>query len=99
MRNRRLLGWLRSAVMPARLPALIADPPPPEERLWLENARLFDGTGAAVRERVSVLVEAGRIARLAEGGEAPPEGALAVDLDGRTLLPGLIDSHAHVGVS
>ncbi len=85
--------------MPARLPSLIADPPPAEERLWLENARLFDGTGAAVRERVSVLVEAGRIARLAEGGEAPPEGALAVDLGGRTLLPGLIDSHAHVGVS
>lgn len=85
--------------MPPRLPALIADPPPHEGRLWLENARLFDGTGAAVRERVSVLVEAGRIARLAESGEAPPEGVRAVDLDGRTLLPGLIDSHAHVGVS
>jgi hypothetical protein len=48
--------------MPPRLPALIADPPPGDERLWLENARLFDGTGAAVRERVSVLVESGRIA-------------------------------------
>jgi len=52
-----------------------------------------------VRESVSLLVEAGRIARLAEGGEPPPEGARAVDLGGRTLLPGLIDAHAHVGVS
>ena len=85
--------------MPARLPALIADPPPAGERLWLQNARLFDGTGAEVRESVSLLVEAGRIARLAEGGEPPPEGARAVDLGGRTLLPGLIDAHAHVGVS
>ena len=85
--------------MPARLPALIADPPPAQERLWLENARLFDGTGAAVREDVSVLLESGRIARVSEGGEAAPEGARAVDLGGRTLLPGLIDAHAHVGVS
>jgi imidazolonepropionase-like amidohydrolase len=52
-----------------------------------------------VRERVSVLVEGGRIARLAEASEAPPEGARAIDLGGRTLLPGLIDAHAHVGVS
>jgi imidazolonepropionase-like amidohydrolase len=84
--------------MPPRLPSLLADPPPNDERLWLENARLFDGTGALVRERVAVLVEGGRIVRLAEG-EAPPEGAHAVDLGGRTLLPGLIDSHAHVGVA
>jgi hypothetical protein len=47
--------------LPARLPALIADPPPAGERLWLQNARLFDGTGAEVRESVSLLVEAGRI--------------------------------------
>jgi imidazolonepropionase-like amidohydrolase len=85
--------------MPPRLPALIADPPPGEEPLWLENARLFDGTGAAVRERVSVLVESGRIARVVEAGGARPEGARGVDLSGRTLLPGLIDAHAHVGVS
>jgi imidazolonepropionase-like amidohydrolase len=85
--------------MPARLPSLIADPPPPDEPLWLRNGRLFDGSGAAVRERVSVLVEDGRIARLAQSDEPHPEGTLAVDLGGRTLLPGLVDSHAHVGVS
>ncbi len=83
--------------MPQRLPALIADPPPAEGGLWLGNGRLFDGTGAAVREGVSVLVEAGRIVRLTDAGESPPDGALAIDLGGRTLLPGLIDAHAHVG--
>jgi imidazolonepropionase-like amidohydrolase len=85
--------------MPPRLPALIADPPPAEGRLWLGNARLVDGTGGEARERVSVLVEAGRIVRLAEADEAQPEGARVVDLGGRTLMPGLIDAHAHVGVS
>jgi imidazolonepropionase-like amidohydrolase len=85
--------------MPQRLPALIADPPPADGRLWLTNARLFDGTGAAVREPVSVLVEGGRIGRVSDGGDAAPEGTLVVDLGGRTLMPGLIDAHAHVGVS
>jgi imidazolonepropionase-like amidohydrolase len=85
--------------VPPRLPALLADPAPSEARLWLANGRLFDGTGATVRERASVLVEAGRVTRIAEAGEAPPDGARTVELEGRTLLPGLIDAHAHVGVS
>jgi len=83
--------------MPPRLPALIADPPPSEERLWLTNARLLDGTGAAARDGVSLLVESGRIARLGSAADAAPEGATTIDLAGRTLLPGLVDSHAHVG--
>src|SRR5258707_4570506 len=83
--------------MPPRLPALIADPPPSEERLWLTNARLLDGTGAAARDGVSLLVESGRIVRLGSATDAAPEGATTIDLASRTLLPGLVDSHAHVG--
>src|SRR5206468_2871305 len=87
---------LDTALMPPRLPALINDPPPGEARLWLTNARLLDGTGAPPHDGVSILVESGRIARL--GGEAP-KGATTIDLGGRTLMPGLIDSHSHVGGS
>src|SRR5439155_21824026 len=43
--------------------------------------------------------ENGRIALVAGDGDAPPEGARTVDLGGRTLLPGLVDAHAHVGLS
>jgi imidazolonepropionase-like amidohydrolase len=85
--------------MPQRLPALIADPPPADGRLWLTNARLFDGTGAGMREHISVLVERGRIGRVSEGDDTAPEDAHVLDLGGRTLMPGLIDAHAHVGVS
>lgn len=81
--------------MPQRLPSLLADPPAPPGRLWLTGGRLFDGTGAGVREGAGVLVEDGRIARV---GGAEPEGARTIDLDGRTLMPGLIDAHAHVFV-
>jgi imidazolonepropionase-like amidohydrolase len=80
--------------MPPRLPSLINDPPPGEERLWLTNARLLDGTGAGPRDGVSVLVESGRIASI---DRPAPAEARTLDLEGRTLMPGLIDSHAHVG--
>jgi imidazolonepropionase-like amidohydrolase len=84
--------------VPPRLPALLADPPPGERRLWLAGARVLDGRGD-VRERASVLVERGRIALVAEGDEGAPGGAETIDLAGATLLPGLVDAHAHVGVS
>jgi len=84
--------------VPPRLPALLADPTPSPRSLWLTGGLLFDGTGAPVRE-ASVLVADGRIARVVDGREAAPGGADVVELGGRTLLPGLIDAHAHVGVS
>jgi imidazolonepropionase-like amidohydrolase len=82
--------------MPARLPSLLAAPPRARGRLWLTDARLFDGTGAGVREGAGVLVEDGVIARVGDASDAEPEGAQRVDLAGRTLMPGLIDAHAHV---
>jgi imidazolonepropionase-like amidohydrolase len=85
--------------VPPRLPALLADPPAGGGRLWLTGGRLFDGTGAAVREDAAVLVQDGRIAAVGASGDGAPEGATVIDLAGRTLLPGLIDSHAHVKVS
>jgi imidazolonepropionase-like amidohydrolase len=84
--------------MPPRLPSLLADPPPGDERLWLTNGRLYDGTGATVRDGASVLVADGRVELVARAGDAPPEGARVVDLGGRTLLPTLVDAHSHVGL-
>jgi imidazolonepropionase-like amidohydrolase len=60
--------------------------------LW--NARVIDGTGDAPSERAAVRVDAGRIAAVDTVAGEPPEGA--IDVGGRTLLPGLIDAHAHV---
>jgi imidazolonepropionase-like amidohydrolase len=79
-----------------RLPALLAAPPPAAGRLWLTNARLFAGTGTTARDAAAVLVEDGRIARVGAASDAVPDGARALDLGGRTLLPGLIDAHSHI---
>jgi hypothetical protein len=61
--------------------------------LFFRDARVFDG--AQVLPRASVLVRNGRI--VAVGPElTAPDGARIVDARGKTLLPGLIDSHTHV---
>lgn len=84
--------------MPQRLPALLADPVAGSGRLWLAGGRLFDGTGAAVREASGVLVEGGCIVAVGHASDGVPDGATVIDLTGRMLLPGLVDAHAHVKV-
>ena len=82
--------------MPHRHPSLLAAPPAAEGRTWLTGARLFDGSGAPVCESAAVLVSDGRIERVGHAGDGVPEGARVIDLEGRTLLPGLINAHIHV---
>ncbi len=82
--------------MPHRYPALLAAPSPASGRLWLTGARLFDGTGAGIRERAAVLINDGAIERVGDASDAAPEGARVVELGGRTLMPGLINAHVHV---
>lgn len=55
----------------------------------------FDGKGWL--EGRAVVVEAGRITRVAAAKDVEiPKGALRIDLQGRRLIPGLIDLHSHL---
>jgi imidazolonepropionase-like amidohydrolase len=82
--------------VPHRHPSLLGAPAPAGGRLWLTGARLFDGTGAPVREATAVLVSDGVIERIGASSDPVPEGARVIDLGGRMLLPGLINIHVHV---
>jgi imidazolonepropionase-like amidohydrolase len=78
-----------------RFPALIAAPPAGRGRLWLTGARLFDGTGAPMRENAAILIEDGFIRRIGDAAEPCPDGAQALDVGQRVLMPGLTDAHTH----
>lgn len=64
-------------------------------RTLLKNARVLDSTGA-LPYPADVLIEGDRIAAVERRvGSAAPENALVVDANGRTLMSGLCDAHAH----
>ncbi len=81
--------------MAHRFPALIAAPPAAQGRLWLTGARLFDGTGAPLRDNAAVLVEDGIIRRVGDAAEPCPDGVRRLDVGQRVLMPGLTDAHVH----
>jgi imidazolonepropionase-like amidohydrolase len=64
------------------------------ETLLLKNACILDVDAGATGGRTNVLVSGGVIASVNAG--AGPSGARVIDLEGRTLMPGLIDCHLHV---
>lgn len=89
-------GVTTGGMMEVQLPALLfAGPRRPERPVWLTNGRLFDGTTAPIREGAGVLIEDGRIARVGSAGDGAPEGAITVELGGKTLMPGIINGHLH----
>jgi imidazolonepropionase-like amidohydrolase/ABC-type multidrug transport system permease subunit len=68
---------------------------------WLiQNARIFVGNGKVI-ESAAVLIKQGKIAEIYEG-TAPDAKLLNAELiegAGKTILPGLIDVHVHLGAS
>ena len=63
----------------------------------ITNARILDGTGKAPFSG-AVRVEVNRITEITPGATPPPaRGASVIDAAGATLMPGLVESHAHLG--
>jgi len=65
----------------------------------LTNASLIDGTGKALREDVSVIIEGNVIKEIRQGIYFQPPGMKNVrvfDLDGGYILPGLWNMHVHL---
>ena len=67
---------------------------PAEGVIVLRADRVLDGRGGASSGR-EVVVRDGRIEAVVEAGATPR--AVVYDLSGATLMPGLIDTHVHLG--
>ena len=63
----------------------------------IRPARVFDGVSDQAHEGWVVLVTGKKIAAVGPAAQVPvPAGARTIDLPGTTLLPGLIEAHAHI---
>jgi imidazolonepropionase-like amidohydrolase/Tol biopolymer transport system component len=69
--------------------------PPVAETVLVRNARIVDGTGARPTSPKDILVEHGRIARITSAGKIAGGVRTVVDAQGRFVIPGLMDLHAH----
>ncbi|MEZ5964611.1 MAG: amidohydrolase family protein [Planctomycetota bacterium] len=65
--------------------------------LAIVNARLLPISGPAI-ERGTLLVRDGRIEKLGADVTAPP-GYRTIDAQGGTLMPGVVNAHAHTGLT
>lgn len=63
--------------------------------ILIRNARVFDAEKARLGEPADVYVHDGRIAALMPAGSVAREARTVIDAAGRTLLPGLFDTHVH----
>jgi imidazolonepropionase-like amidohydrolase/ketosteroid isomerase-like protein len=79
------------------LMALLAAPPDGPVKAFV-GARLIDGTGRPAVEDAVLVVRDGRVLAVGPRAQmAVPPGAERVDLAGRTIMPGLVNAHGHVG--
>jgi len=95
MRNRRsiLCGLVVVAACSMQAFAQLSGRP-----VVFEGARLLVGDGSEPIERSAILVLNDRFVRVGREGTFPvPAGAVRVDLTGKTVIPALIDAHAHLG--
>lgn len=78
--------------------ALTLPRPAPSGSFVIRNARVITMKGDEVLDRADVVVTGNRIAAVGAGLKAP-DGAKEIDGSGKTIIPGLIDTHAHLHYS
>src|SRR5688500_7009806 len=62
------------------------------------GARVIDGTTAAPIDNATLLVRDGRLVSVGPAASVTiPDGAARTPLAGKTVIPGLINAHGHVG--
>jgi imidazolonepropionase-like amidohydrolase len=80
---------LLSVTMPAQQPAAT---------IAFTGARVIDGTDRAPIDNAAILVRDGKVVAVGPAaGVAVPAGAQRVALAGKTVIPGLVNAHGHVG--
>src|SRR5207253_1032208 len=63
----------------------------------VRNVTVIDGTGAAPKPEMTVVIDGAQIAAISPAGmTAVPRGARVIDGSGKYLMPGLWDMHTHL---
>jgi imidazolonepropionase-like amidohydrolase len=98
LRMRTLPRWPAglAALLLAPLLLLSAAAPAAQTSTVYVNATLIDGTGAPARPKQTIVVADGHIGTIGSSEVPVPAGAKRVDLKGKFVIPGLVNSHVHL---
>jgi imidazolonepropionase-like amidohydrolase len=67
------------------------------QKVVLEHVQIIDGTGAAPIADQNIVIEGGKIAAIAAGGDVSPgEGVSILNLRGYSVMPGIVGMHEHL---
>jgi imidazolonepropionase-like amidohydrolase len=81
------------------LGGLILATPADAQTTALRGARVIDGSGGAPIDNATIVIRDGRIVAIGPAAGTPvPSGAEVVDYIGKTIIPGIISDHSHVGI-
>lgn len=70
----------------------------PSGIIAFKNARIITMEGDQVIENGNIIVEKDKITNIGPVGNVPvPSNAFVVDCTGKTIMPGMVDVHAHLG--
>jgi imidazolonepropionase-like amidohydrolase len=93
MRPLSLFVFLVASPLLAQTPSPSAAPPPDTV---IHAGTVLDRPGKEPRRNATILIAKGKIVSIQDGFAKPPDGATAIDLKDRFVLPGLIDCHVHL---
>jgi imidazolonepropionase-like amidohydrolase len=65
----------------------------------LTNVTVIDGTGSPAQRNRTVVIKDDRIQSISAGHELPPSSAKVIDLKGETIMPLIINTHGHLGLT
>jgi len=86
------MGTLAAATI-GSVPAIVRAAP--GDVVLVKNVRVYSGKGDTLSELTNVLIKGELIETIAPNADAPADAAV-FDGGGRTLMPGLIDTHTHL---
>lgn len=94
LRSNRFSLFLLCATLVGFLPSASAN----EGSLAFVGATLIDGTDAAPLEDSVIVITDGRIRTVGPRASVTvPADAVVIDASGKTIMPGIVNAHAHVG--
>ena len=95
MHRARLTVWVAVAAAIAVWSAHARGQAPTNRVTAFQGARVIVGDGR-VLDNATIIVDGARISRVGTGNVQVPQGATRVDLTGKTVMPGIVDSHVHL---